>query len=57
MGFVVNGNGQEITINFKNIEGIVPSDPPAGKLQVKNLYINPETGRLEVEYEDTPVTE
>jgi len=57
MGFIVNGNGQEITINFENIEGIIPSDPPAGKLQVKNLYVDPDTGKLEVEYEDTPVTE
>ena len=57
MAFIANGNHQTITISLKEFEGIVPSDPPAGKLQVKNLYVDPETGKLQVEYEDTPVTE
>jgi len=57
MGFTANGNNQTITINFQELDAIVPSDPPAGKLQVKNLFVDPDTGKLEVEYEDTPVTE
>ena len=29
---------------------------PAGKCQVVNLYVDPSTGRLVVEYDDQPVT-
>ena len=29
--------------------------PPTGKCQVTNLYVDPDTGRLVVEYDDTPV--
>lgn len=32
----------------------VKSEPPTGKYQVKNLYVDPATGKLVVEYEDTP---
>jgi hypothetical protein len=31
------------------------TDPPVGKYRVNNLFVDPETGKLEVEYEDTPV--
>jgi hypothetical protein len=30
------------------------SSPPLGKYPVKNLYVDPDSGRLMVEYEDTP---
>jgi len=30
--------------------------PPSGKCQVVNLYVDPSTGRLIVEYDDQPVT-
>lgn len=32
-------------------EGIV-SVPPLGKLKVKNLYVDPDTGKLKVDYDD-----
>jgi hypothetical protein len=34
--------------------GALESAPPSGKHKVTNLYYNPETGRLDVEYSDTP---
>jgi len=30
------------------------SNPPKGKCKVTNLYVDPETGRLEVEWDDIP---
>ena len=32
----------------------VLSIPPNGKLPVKNLYVDSETGKLDVQYEDSP---
>lgn len=31
------------------------SKPPSGKYRVVNFYVDPVTGKLVVEYEDTPV--
>ena len=31
------------------------SKPPSGKCRVTNLYVDPSTGKVVVEYEDTPV--
>ena len=36
------------------IMSIVLSNPPKGKFLVKNLYIEPTTGKLIVEYDDVP---
>ena len=36
--------------------GVLPSDPPSGKCLVTNLYVDPSTGRLTVEYEEEPIT-
>ena len=35
--------------------GYLPSNPPVGKCVVSNLYVDPSTGKLSVEYEDTPI--
>jgi hypothetical protein len=35
--------------------GIIKSNPPKGKYRVTNLYVDPDTGRLEIEYDNTPV--
>ena len=32
----------------------VPSSPPAGAFSVTNLYVDPATGKLVTEYDDTP---
>lgn len=34
-------------------EEAVVSEPPSNKQRVKNLYVDPETGRLTVEYDDS----
>lgn len=58
MGFNFNGdsfnsnNGSSV-----NLEDYIETDPTQGKYKVKNLYVDPDTGRLTVEYEDTPVEE
>ena len=31
------------------------SKPPSGKCRITNLYVDPDTGKVVVEYEDTPV--
>jgi len=35
-------------------EPILVSAPPKGKCLVTNLYVDPDTGKLILEYEDTP---
>lgn len=35
--------------------GDIASTPPSGKYKVVNLYVDPVTGKLFVEYDDTPV--
>lgn len=34
--------------------GLVASTPPVSKCKVTNLYVDPETGKLVVEYDNTP---
>jgi len=31
-------------------------DPPDGTYKVTNIFVNPATGKLTVEYDDTPIT-
>lgn len=31
------------------------SIPPSGKYKIKNIYIDPDTGKYKVEYDDTPI--
>jgi hypothetical protein len=33
----------------------IPSLPPTGLCAVTNLYVDPETGKLVVEYQDIPI--
>ena len=33
----------------------IKSNPPKGKCKVVNIYVNPDTGNVVVEYDDTPV--
>ena len=49
-----NGGTVKVEVVIKNQ---VETNPPAGKYRVTNLYVDPVTGRLEVEYDDTPVEE
>jgi len=32
----------------------IPSNPPEGHYKITNMYINSQTGKLVVEYDDTP---
>jgi len=41
-------------INLKGADSIA-SEAPAGKYKVTNMYVDPATGTLTVEYDDTPV--
>lgn len=34
--------------------GGIESSPPSGKYRVTNLFVDPATGRLTVQYDDTP---
>ena len=37
-------------------ETIIVSNPPSGKYKVVNLFVDPSSGRLTVQYDDTPIT-
>ena len=41
-------------INLKG-EDSIASSAPVGKYKVVNMYVDPSTGKLTVEYDDTPV--
>lgn len=47
-GFVFVSQGGEWT-------RVIENDPPSGKCRVTNLFVDPDTDRLIVEYDDTPV--
>ena len=34
---------------------VIISDPPSGKCKVTNIYVDLDTGKLTVQYDDTPV--
>ena len=36
---------------------VIVSVPPNGKYKVTNIYVDPDTGRTVVEYDDTPAEE
>lgn len=38
--------------NGASAGNVVKSDPPSGMIPVTNLYIDPETGRVSVEFDD-----
>lgn len=72
MGGRISGGSSNIKILINEIEehkaaknphnitldttGVICGDPPKGKCKVTNLFVDPSTGRLEVEYEDEPVS-
>ena len=41
-------------INLKGADSIA-SEPPVGYYKVVNIYVNPNTGRTVVRYDNTPV--
>ncbi len=48
--YAITQRGNYININAGNIE----SNPPAGHYKVTNLYVDSATGKLQVEYDNTP---
>ncbi len=54
--FLETDTGREfrwVMQDWMKIPGI--SDPPSGKCRVVNVYIDPATGRVIVEYDDVPI--
>lgn len=51
-GEVVVSIDPEGNFQAKNCKELVHSVPPEGFYRVTNLFVNPETGKLEVEYDD-----
>jgi hypothetical protein len=45
---------EEVTPIFESSSDVVTSNPPVGKCRVVNLYVDPETKKLIVAYDDTP---
>ncbi len=41
-------------IDSGTVEDHVPSNPPSGHFKVTNLYVDAATGKLVVEWDDTP---
>ena len=58
MGFTFNNRELIVNVNVEEVQEIVGinTTPPTDKYRVVNLYVDPSTGRLVVEYDDTPVT-
>jgi len=58
MGFTFNNRELIVNVNVEEVTEVsgVNTSPPTDKYRVTNLYVDPTTGRLVVEYDDTPVT-
>jgi hypothetical protein len=41
-------------LNLVSSGGGILSTPPTGSFKVVNIYVNPETGKLTIEYDNTP---
>lgn len=42
------------TIKAEEVQGVVPSNPPPGQLRVVNLFVDAQSGKLTVQYDDEP---
>ena len=56
MSFTFNNRELIVNVNIEEVKeaGGLDSAPPIGKYTVTNLFVEPSTGRLTVEYDDTP---
>jgi len=36
------------------VDNVVASAPPPGKCKVTNIYVDPDTGKLVIKYDDAP---
>jgi hypothetical protein len=56
MGFTFHNRELVVNVEVGEVTEVtgVESAPPSGKCPVKNLYVDPSTGRLTVEYDDIP---
>jgi hypothetical protein len=56
MGFTFHNRELVVNVEVGEVTEVtgVESTPPSGKYPVKNLYVDPSTGRLTVEYDDIP---
>ena len=52
-GIVIKKDAVKSLPSVSSIPGF--SVPPSGMFRVVNIYINPNTGKLAVEYDNTPV--
>ena len=54
-GLIVKSRDQYGAMHESTISpGGVTSNPPSGKYKVTNIYVDPVTGKLTVQYDDTP---
>ena len=47
--------GSQYILVSTPVTNFVLSSPPSGYCKVKNLYVDPGTGKVVVEYDDTPI--
>ncbi len=50
-----DGSGLGTMADPPGWEAFIPSVPPSGKCKVVNIYVDPDTGKLVIEYEEIPV--
>jgi hypothetical protein len=58
MAFTFNNRELVVNVEVGSVNEVtgVEATPPVGKCRVTNLYVDPSTGRLTVEWDDQPVT-
>jgi len=58
MGFTFNNRELVVNVEVEEVKEItgIETAPPTGKYRVTNLFVDPDTGRFTVEYDDEPVT-
>ena len=58
MGFTFNNRELVVNVSVDEVTEVtgITTIPPVGKYRITNIYVDPDTGRVNIEYDDTPVT-
>jgi hypothetical protein len=53
-GFILEKENKKVTVKNRGSQNSLSSIPSPGMCKVKNIYINPSTGKCVIEYDDIP---
>ena len=56
MGFTFNNRELVVNVEVGEVNSVsgLATTPPQGKCKIVNMYVDPSTGKVVVQYDDTP---